>query len=37
MPFILLTVLIDMVSIGIMVPVLPALIGTFSVSQADQA
>ena len=37
MPFILLTVLIDMVSIGIIVPVLPALIGTFSVSQSDQA
>lgn len=37
MPFILITVLIDMVSIGIIVPVLPALIGTFSVSQADQA
>jgi DHA1 family tetracycline resistance protein-like MFS transporter len=37
MPFILLTVLIDMVSIGIIVPVLPALIGTFSVSPSDQA
>ena len=37
MPFILLTVLIDMVSIGIIVPVLPALIGNFSVSPADQA
>ena len=37
MPFILITVLIDMVSIGIIVPVLPALIGTFSVSQSDQA
>jgi DHA1 family tetracycline resistance protein-like MFS transporter len=37
MPFILMTVLIDMVSIGIIVPVLPALIGTFSVSQSDQA
>jgi len=37
MPFILITVLIDMVSIGIIVPVLPALIGTFSVSPSDQA
>ena len=37
MPFILLTVLIDMVSIGIIVPVLPALIGTFSISPSDQA
>jgi DHA1 family tetracycline resistance protein-like MFS transporter len=37
MPFILLTVLIDMVSIGIIVPVLPALIGNFSISPADQA
>jgi DHA1 family tetracycline resistance protein-like MFS transporter len=37
MPFILLTVLIDMVSIGIIVPVLPALIGRFSVSPSDQA
>lgn len=37
MPFILITVLIDMVSIGIIVPVLPALIGTFSISPSDQA
>lgn len=37
MPFILITVLIDMIAIGIIVPVLPALIGQFSVSQADQA
>ena len=37
MPFILITVLIDMVSIGIIVPVLPALIGTFSISTSDQA
>ncbi|MFY8084378.1 MAG: MFS transporter [Rubrivivax sp.] len=36
MPFILLTVLIDMAAIGIIVPVLPALIGTFSVSPSDQ-
>ena len=37
MPFILIAVLIDMVSIGVIVPVLPALIGSFTGSQADQA
>jgi len=37
MPFILLTVLIDMVSIGLIIPVLPPLVGTFTASQADQA
>ena len=37
MPFIMLTVLIDMVSIGLIIPVLPALVGTFTGSQADQA
>ncbi len=37
MPFILIAVLIDMVSIGIIVPVLPALIGSFTGTQADQA
>lgn len=37
MPFILIVVLIDMVSIGIMAPVLPALVGSFTGSQADQA
>ncbi|MCX7201004.1 MAG: MFS transporter, partial [Burkholderiales bacterium] len=37
MGFILLTVLIDMMSIGIIVPVLPALIGTFTDGAADQA
>ena len=37
MPFILVTVLIDMVSIGLIIPVLPALVGTFTGSQADQA
>lgn len=37
MPFIMLTVLIDMVSIGLIIPVLPALVGSFSGSQADQA
>ena len=37
MPFILVAVLIDMVSIGLIVPVLPPLVGTFTGSQADQA
>jgi MFS transporter, DHA1 family, tetracycline resistance protein len=37
MPFILITVLIDMVAIGLMIPVLPALVGSFSTSQTDQA
>ena len=37
MPFIMLTVLIDMVAIGLIIPVLPALVGIFAGSQADQA
>ena len=37
MPFVMLTVLIDMVSIGLIIPVLPALVGSFTGSQADQA
>lgn len=37
MPFIMLTVLIDMVAIGIVIPVLPILVGSFATSQADQA
>jgi MFS transporter, DHA1 family, tetracycline resistance protein len=37
MPFILITVLIDMIAIGLMIPVLPALVGSFSTSQTDQA
>jgi DHA1 family tetracycline resistance protein-like MFS transporter len=37
MPFIMLTVLIDMVSVGLIIPVLPALVGSFTGSQADQA
>ena len=37
MPFILAAMLIDMVSIGLMVPVLPSLVGTFTASQAEQA
>ena len=36
MPFIMLTVLIDMLSVGLIVPVLPALVGQFTASQADQ-
>jgi MFS transporter, DHA1 family, tetracycline resistance protein len=37
MPFILITVLIDMLSIGLIVPVLPALVGQFSADPAEQA
>ncbi|MDD2853560.1 MAG: MFS transporter [Desulfuromonadaceae bacterium] len=37
MPFIMLTVLIDMISIGLIIPVLPTLVGSFTGSQADQA
>lgn len=37
MPFIMVTVLIDMLAIGLIIPVLPALVGAFSTSQADQA
>ncbi len=37
MPFILVTVLLDMVSIGLILPVLPVLVGSFSSGQADQA
>lgn len=36
MPFIMLTVLIDMVAIGLMIPVLPALVGSFTASAAEQ-
>lgn len=36
MVFILLTVLIDMISIGLIVPVLPALVGTFTASPTEQ-
>ncbi len=36
MPFILLTVLIDMVSIGLIVPVLPLIVGTFTSSPVEQ-
>ncbi len=37
MPFIMITVLIDMMSIGLIVPVLPALVGSFTASQTEQA
>ncbi len=37
MPFIMLAALIDMVAIGLIIPVLPALVGSFTGSQADQA
>ena len=36
MPFIMATVLIDMVSIGLIIPVLPVIVGTFTGSGADQ-
>ncbi len=36
MPFIMITVLIDMLAIGLIIPVLPALVGVFSGSPADQ-
>ena len=37
MPFIMLTALIDMIAIGLIIPVLPALVGELTHSQADQA
>jgi DHA1 family tetracycline resistance protein-like MFS transporter len=37
MPFIMATTLIDMLSIGLIIPVLPALVGSFTGSQGDQA
>ena len=37
MPFIMITVLIDMLAIGLIIPVLPPLVGSFTGSQADQA
>jgi MFS transporter, DHA1 family, tetracycline resistance protein len=36
MPFILITVLIDMMAIGLIVPVLPLLVGTFTTSPTEQ-
>lgn len=37
MPFIMLVVLIDMMAIGLIVPVLPGIVGQFTGSQSDQA
>ena len=37
MPFIMIAVLIDMAAIGVIVPVLPTLVASFSTDQADQA
>jgi DHA1 family tetracycline resistance protein-like MFS transporter len=37
MPFIMITVLIDMVAIGLIIPVLPLIVGQFTASPADQA
>ena len=37
MPFILITVLIDMISIGLIIPVLPPLVGSFTADPTDQA
>jgi len=37
MPFILITVPIDMISIGLIIPVLPALVGSLTGTQKDQA
>ena len=37
MPFIMITALIDMVSIGLIIPVLPALVGSLTGSQTNQA
>ncbi|MES2101495.1 MAG: MFS transporter [Pseudomonadota bacterium] len=37
MPFIMATVLIDMIAVGLIIPVLPPLVGTFTSSQAEQA
>ena len=36
MPFIMFAALIDMISIGLIIPVLPALVGSFTTSSADQ-
>lgn len=37
MPFIMIAALIDMISIGLIIPVLPALVGSFTGTQTDQA
>jgi DHA1 family tetracycline resistance protein-like MFS transporter len=37
MPFIMVTALVDMISIGLIIPVLPALVGSLTGTQTDQA
>jgi MFS transporter, DHA1 family, tetracycline resistance protein len=37
MPFIMATALVDMISIGLIIPVLPALVGSFTGTKTDQA
>ena len=37
MPFIMVTMLIDMLAIGLIIPVLPAMVGSFTGSQTEQA
>ena len=37
MPFIMLTVLLDMMAIGLIIPVLPHIVGSFTASQEEQA
>ena len=37
MPFIMVTMLIDMLAIGLIIPVLPAMVGSFTGSQSEQA
>jgi len=37
MPFIMFTALIDMIAIGLIIPVLPALVGSFTADKGDQA
>lgn len=37
MPFIMMTALVDMISIGLIIPVLPALVGSLTGTQTDQA
>jgi DHA1 family tetracycline resistance protein-like MFS transporter len=37
MPFIMLTVLLDVMAIGLIIPVLPALVGSFATNPGDQA
>ena len=37
MSFIMVTVLLDMIAIGLIIPVLPHIVGTFTASKAEQA